>query len=371
MRKDLVSRCELSQIQVNIARLYSVVYPDPVEVEKVFDELNFNTLSSEESLMLAQAVEKNGFLGVPEKLLPRVKGVISYHVVKNTVVMCETAKLIGVLKEEGVNVLLCKGTAIKCLYGPNRVRHMWDADFSVKKEQYEQAISIARNNGYEGIAARHSVDLRGKSGNLADIHQIFMRELLLTGDTAVWSRAVSGSFYGQDVSVPCREDLVIQLLTNAALDFAQQPAPFKWVADMVNLLPKCDFDKLIACARELGVGAQTAFVLRILRPVLPELCDYNKLIEGCQSKDDGVTIKRLDKLSRSYHRYINAYSKKGTGYMAASLRAKWDEHSYLCGKQKLRYRLGAFPAFLKVCTGGKALPRIFIARLLRHRQAIG
>ena len=192
MSKTFSDRCGLSQIQINIAQLYAAVPCDSAEVKKVFYGLNFNALSSEESLLLAQAAARNEYAGVPPKLLPRVKGILAYHAAKNTAVMCETAKLVGYLRAAGIDVLLCKGAAIKCIYGQNRVRHMWDADFSVKKADFKRAVAIARENGYEGLAARHSVDMRGKSGNMADIHSVFMRELLQSGDEIVWPRAPIG-----------------------------------------------------------------------------------------------------------------------------------------------------------------------------------
>ncbi len=370
MKRTFTERCGLSQIQIIIARLYAAVPCDAAEVKKVFLGLHFNELSSEESLLLAQAAARNEYAGVPPKFLPRLRGVLAYHAAKNAAVMSETAKLIGYIRAEGIDVLLCKGAAIKCCYGQNRIRHMWDADFSIKKSDFKRALEIARENGYTGLAARHSIDLRGKNGNLADIHKIFMRELLISGDDAVWMRALPADFYGQTVFVPCREDLIIQLMANAALDFAQQPIPFKWIADMVNLLPEADSEKLVKHARELGVSAQVGCSFEILSGVLPDLCDYEKLISGMKEKDDHVILGRLAKLACSYPVYQTDYQKKGMRYITASLRAKWDEHCYLCGKRLFLYRLFAFPAFLKNCTGGEGLIKSFFARLRRHREAV-
>ncbi len=370
MKNDFMERCGFSQVQMNIARLYAAVPCDASAVKEVFSRLDFNALHSEESLVLSQAACQNGYAGVPSRLLARVRGILGYHAAKNAAVMCETAKLVGLLRDEGIPVLLCKGAAIKCLYGPNRVRHMWDADFAVPKRDYARAIELARSNGYEGLAARHSVDMRGASGNALDIHSVFMRELLIGGDDAVWKRAVPASFYGQEVLVPCQEDLVIQLLINAAFDFAQGLNPFKWVADMVNFLPGCEIDKLIDYAKELGVGAQVTFSLKILQPVLPELCDYGKIALGLRDKSNAMMFRKLRNLSVSYPRYLKAYRSKSASYIFSSLRAKWDEHSYLCGKRRLIYRMVHFPAFIKSCVGGKNPVKSLSDRLRRHREMI-
>ena len=282
------------------------------------DGLDLDTANQNYLLMLSCIGFAKGWERFPAEMVPRLKGVHRYHQAHISMGIPWLVRQIRILTDEGIPVMLLKGTALLAYYAPVRPRLMYDYDFAVPEEQFDRALELLMNSGNTlDLKSMHSVSLKGSRDKI-DLH----RWIFKCGNerfSDIWERAEMFHFHGVDVRVPAQEDMFIHLLDTQSRNYFRGEAPtrrLQWFYDCRDVWAYSeglDLERLAARARELHTTLRVRMMLRLFMQRFPGLIDpeefeqrFPRTPEYDRLLVDGVNFKN------AYVRY------QGYGYNSQS-----------------------------------------------------
>ena len=221
------------------------------ELDVFLKNWDIECYGAEGALLLSYIQKKFPQLDFKDYNGPRLTGLFNYYRFRNLELIAQYKKIVEKLNENNIFPIIMKGGALKYLR-PELPRIMGDIDILVPNpEQFEQAVQIILNMGYEIFCdAGHSIDFH-KQGNqhegILDIHRriddlIDNRDVL---NRRILSRAKPQKVFQTQSYVPCTEDLVFiamfHLIKNLTEGSNLKNVMYT-VFDMAYFTGKPDFD---------------------------------------------------------------------------------------------------------------------------------
>ncbi len=235
--------------------------------------LDIDRCSQVELLILSCIGYKQGWERFPPKIVSRLKGLHQYWQVHNTIRIPWLLEEIHTLREAGIPVMLLKGLAFRFYYAEGIPRIMGDYDIAVPEERYGEAIRALQSGGetYLGNAPwLYHGQIQGKDRPL-EIHSWIFKHHGEKG-TDIWDCALPCAFFGEDVLVPCPEDMLLHQLDNFARDLFEGIFPSRmpqFLCDCFRIAERISgFDPHM-----LAVRAAKLHVTNSARRLLPLLAD--------------------------------------------------------------------------------------------------
>ncbi len=229
--------------------------------------------------MLSRVGYMQGWELFPSAVVPRLKGIHRHAQVQNMIGVPWLMECIRILRRAGVPVMLIKGLALRFYYAPGIPRIMGDYDIAVPEDMYEQAMEVLQGNSNvsKGTTRPYHGEIVGDK-KILEIHRWIFKHHG-DEDTDLWSRAVRFGLYGEEVCVPCPEDMLIHQLDNRCRDmmiFADFPERrINWLYDCKRILEtsgmKPDLSALAVRAREFNVTYSTRYMLLLFADTFPDL----------------------------------------------------------------------------------------------------
>jgi len=299
----LLNACSIDSAHRELIKLYGLHgKAKSDDIARWFKSVDFEALSPSAVCMAAVMASENGYIGTPDALLPRLKGILRYHRMLNSGLYAAMCSLIREYNKAGIQTLVMKGAAIKTGYVPGFVRPMWDVDILVKPEDYKRAYGIAQLQGYKGAWSPHSIDMKRSNLESIDLHHVFMRDIQNGANSSFWPECTEFTWNEAKFYVPECHALLLQLMANAHTNFIQHRGttpPLRWVMDLDALILTCNIDwgKIVSMARELNIGPQVSIILAAYDSVLPGRIEVLPIIEKLGAK--GKAIRQI--------RYVHKY----------------------------------------------------------------
>jgi hypothetical protein len=275
------------------------------------------------SLLLAYLLKRNLHLEFPKQITPRLEGIIRYFQHRNATLLCAFNEIGKQLNEKKIPILLMKGIAMR-YFRPNEPRCMWDVDFMVPEEYYDEAIQTAIDLGYEKkeiVYQYHSTDLsRGVAA--IDIHRLFTK-----GEGNYWeviremfSNAKETIAFDVNVLVPRPEDLLLITLVNSYYNIVIQPTTentkeFYWFYDCARIIrdnKNLDWDIVCNTASRIGILYQIFAMLDLLDGLIPAILPAELQAKVFRNRKKTAYSVNMDVLTREkgnlfYERKYNTY----------------------------------------------------------------
>jgi hypothetical protein len=240
------------------------------------------------TLLLAYLHKRHSYITFPEEIVPRLEGLIRFFQHKNATLLCAFGELGRQLNAKEIPILLMKGIAMR-YFRPNEPRLMWDVDFLVPEENYDEAVKTALDMGFErcDIAYQyHSTDLK-KGAAAIDIHRLFTKG---NGDywnviREMFSNATKTTAFGAEILVPRPEDVLLITMVNSYYNLIIQPpthvGEFFWFYDcgkMIKDKKDLDWNILIDTASKVGILYQIQALLYLIDWIVPSIIPADILI---------------------------------------------------------------------------------------------
>lgn len=177
-------------------------------------------------------------------------------------------KLFTAFEEKGIDYLPLKGINMKKLYPKHELRSMGDADVLIRKEKYEDAVAIVKEQGYSFVLqASHTKNWENDSLHL-EIHTDLMPdsdEDYYNYFEECWEKAVHKNGFRFDFST---EDEFMFLFTHFARHFRCGGIGYRqftdlWVYTRSN--PQMNYEYILQGMKQLGIEQFYTNVMRTVK----------------------------------------------------------------------------------------------------------
>ncbi len=352
----------LNGTDLKLLRLLFAPKIDPQNLADIFARFKVDELRQEEVSLLSQLCIKANYQGVPPAQRPRMKGVSRYFVTLNARQTFTFLQLAELYAQAGIEVLLCKGIAMRLGYMKDQSRHMWDVDIAVRPRDYERAVALARQHGYAGKPGMHATTLEKEKYLPIDLHSYFHKTSVKGIDEGgVWQRSRRLNIHGQKLLLPGVEDILAQLLTNAfsniVIEGNTRPH-LKWIYDAGWLIrfAGVSWPLLFKVAQELRVAHFAKLMLLLLEEVLPGTVNMAALDKAFPGYENNNTLFAHYYRSAIYFkRYFSAkQSGKLSKYILLWPGFCWHYHRYYQYGLPLAKQIELFPQYIKTIMGARS-----------------
>ena len=355
----------LSERDVEFLRLSVGKNPAPMELSSYYEAVVFDDLQGEHACALASLSQKLGYQGVPDALVPRLKGIIRYYSASNAMQMKELFCLLQKLNEADADVMLLGSAAMKAYYMPHTVRYMRDICFRIKSGRPGNAVRALEETGEYAVGTgEHQAAVirnRQKPG---------IRFICPNGcdpgtnqdEGVFWEGAAETSFQGERVFIPPCEMLLLLVLSDvfqAALSgSSNHSGRIQWALDSAFLPGKDGFrwEKLLEWCSRLDLSLEIRIMLQILNGLFPALVPEEVLSDLPLSQADQKRIPLLLRFVREKEKHVlyvqaHAGKKKSLRYCFHLLKLYWCRNRALGKRSCLAADVLSFPSFLNSCLG--------------------
>lgn len=146
---ELIRLCGLDDTACSLAGIYCADETDGQALSEWFTQVDFEALRPEVSCMAAAAASTIDFSGVPEELIPRLKGIIKYVHTLNAGMTAGACTLATALNQADITPVLLDDTALYMLWPTATQRHLWQMNIAVKPEEFSRLPDIACGAGFQ------------------------------------------------------------------------------------------------------------------------------------------------------------------------------------------------------------------------------
>lgn len=309
----LFSTFHFSMKELELLRL---LYKEDIteeSLEEFFKNIDIENMGLSKVTHIAHLCQKVHFKGVPKELKPRLQGISRFWVSHNAKLIMNAFKLIHQFNEAGIDVLLCKGIAMRLGYAKKITRNMWDVDLTVRPKDHERALKIANGQGYKKYHAPHSTDLAKDKDIFIDLHPVFNKTAIFNenAEKVIWDRSIPMEVYGERVYLPSVEDMLVQLFSNAASGmYCNNDNRLKWVCDCMNIIQlnkTIDWDKVVNISFEQGVPHLVYISMDLLSAIFRECRQLDNIKKRLQNnRQSRYNYKLMGKLSIRKESYFKA-----------------------------------------------------------------
>ena len=152
-------------------------------------------------------------------------------------------KVVTKLKEEGIKPILLKGAFLRNYYSLSEARTMGDGDILVKREEYDRAIEVIKDLGFQEIctAGIHGTYIKGDR-YIVEIHwelvnnECFKKEN--TFENYLWDNIIDKDFNGEEVYSLGYTDFFSFLCVHTAMHKIYHGFGVRFLSDIVLFYEK-------------------------------------------------------------------------------------------------------------------------------------
>lgn len=272
--------------------LYRTEHPSEKDIAKYFRAIEFEALRPEVSCMAAMMCSACDYTGVPQELIPRLRGIVKYvHTLNSgmTAGLCMLGKLWA---QEGISVMLLRDTAVRLGYPGCSRRYMWQTTVSIPEKDYVRGVQMAANAGFK-IEQRPTCAV-ARSGNTQCVSICKgMESCRATSTVTVGSTAFL---------MPGPPELTVSLAaeifnTLTGSDTGARLIP--WFMDLHGvIMASCNWNAVAAAAKQRKISARIRLALEV----------YNWLVPGALSAAElnlFATGEHASHLAQAIQKYRN------------------------------------------------------------------
>ncbi|MDR2794933.1 MAG: nucleotidyltransferase family protein [Holosporaceae bacterium] len=265
------------------------------------------------NFMLSSLVSRYAEINHP--LLPKFKGVVRYFQYGNVQLLEGFHRIGQELNRRGIPILMIKGLAMRYLY-QKYPRHMYDIDFSVPRDRFDETVKAAENLGasatFKGL---HSTDMCFGDNMKIDIHSIIVKEDS-AADKRIWQSAREVRAFGVNAFIPIPEDLIFSTLINFygnmiyddffwdTSEFPTSAMSISWMYDIATLAKSnsIDWSIIIDNATQTDTLYSIKILLEIFDESLPHILpqDFLAQINAFEDPNADAKIKRDMKIIKLF-----------------------------------------------------------------------
>ncbi len=361
LREQCFGNLNLEEQDIKFLRMCVDKNTTPQQLADYYKTIDFENLTGQHVCALAELSTRLHYEGVPRALNPRVRGVARYYRMMNLGQMQDFHVFLKICNQQGIDVMLMKGGAMKGYYKKNGICYMGDVDCWVRYEDFERLCKLMQNNpDYESFVSMPHLVLK-RERYYVEAHQFFLKENLHKNNEDIfWKDAISTEIQGEKVFVPAPEAMLILILTNIFLDATEGDSVRKrkrmrWITDIHTILEEqqMDWDQVLNLCERYSLGLQVKTMLDIFDGIMP-----GKIPEGFLEKIKvaEMTVKKIPVMLKrcAAHRMGQEIrGKKRFGYAWLMLKYHWNFHRYVSEKFCLWTDLFTFPNYIKKMWGCK------------------
>lgn len=282
MRLDYESFHELLGFNESDNLLVGNIFAMPEERAKsckiILQEIDLEHLDYETFNLMPLFFDKNKDIVMSDDIRNRLKDIYKYNLFKNSGNLSGVIPLLQALNQKEIPVMLMKGMALVHLYYKNvGQRMMGDVDIAVPIHRFDEALTIAKQQGFDGFPAVHSWDLHKGQTAFVDLHKTIFKESYQRPEVedVLWQQAHKASFYGREVYFMCEEHFLVFIMANAFSDVINHGKNFeeknkKWLIDLQIILqhkPNFDLEKFTSLCYKMKVMPQVICMLMSYRKI--------------------------------------------------------------------------------------------------------
>ena len=298
----------------NDIKLLSLIF-SPSPTQKQLDEFlptyDIEVVGGYKTLLLSYFAKMHPQLRFTDYETPRLKGLLNFYRFQNLELISKFSKIGKVFRENGIQMMILKGFAMKCLR-PDLPRAMGDIDIITFGRDFIKAYQIAQKLGYRMSLEPHSIDLHepDSEAGVLDIHrwvnidsgkgQALNKYLL--------KRARQTKIGGLDVLIPSNEDLFFLALVNLSKNLRENTSKASTLYvlfDCKYLLeqPNFDFNIVMQNAKLTHTDGFVGFGAEFINTIIPDLIPK-------EIYKDGVAKGCIDILFTRYFRALQVIVRK-------------------------------------------------------------
>ncbi|GHV57725.1 hypothetical protein FACS1894182_07360 [Bacteroidia bacterium] len=286
------------------------------DISELLEGYDIDSASIEFNTLLAYLMQEHSEIQLPEELIPRLKGVVRFLLYKNATLLQGFTEVGKNLNTKNIPLLLIKGAAMRFL-DMNKPRLMWDVDFVVNEENYDETIRCAVKAGFEiKWSWPHSSDLI-KGAAALDIHRLYMHQhgpaaFASENIKRIFVQARKETFCGVEVLIPHSEDLMLVALTNLyhnlVVDRNENVTRYYCFYDILKMIirQQLNWDMIIDTALQMKVLYQVRIILEFINELWPSVVPAELLDKIKTYKIDDLQLKR-DRLTGSLEGVVCAW----------------------------------------------------------------
>lgn len=256
-------------LEQHAKELCAIYCREPVSAQALadwFGKVDFEALPPEVTCMAAAAGTLCRFSGVPEKEIPRLRGIVRYVHTLNSGMMSGICVMAGAMNKAGIDVLLLEETGLYLCCPEAPQRHLWQTRIGVRRQDLQKAARIIRDAGFTvdeyptGAVARQGVTRQTAI-------------LALSENAFVWENARPWQRSGVNFLCP---ELAVAFVSiqQSAFRGLTGPAPratiLRWVMDMKQLLARME-EKDWVRALQIAKQEHACAHIRLLLEIYQEL----------------------------------------------------------------------------------------------------
>ncbi|MDR0543693.1 MAG: nucleotidyltransferase family protein [Dysgonamonadaceae bacterium] len=312
----LQAKAHISEKDILLLRLLFCNSATQDNIDKLLEGYDMDSASLAFNTLLAYLMQEHSDIKFPDELIPRLKGVIRFLQYKNAALLEGFSDAGKRLNAKNIPLLLIKGIAMRFL-DISKPRLMWDVDFVVDEENYDEAIRCAEEAGFT-IKWRwpHSSDLI-KGVAALDIHRLYMHQHGTVAFTSnnirrIFIEARKETFCGVEVLIPRSEDLMLIALTNLyhnlVVDRNEKVNRYYCCYDILKIITsnQLNWDVIIDASLQMNVLYQIRIILEFVDELWPSAVPGELLDRIRAYPFDEFQVKR-DRLTGSLEGVVCAW----------------------------------------------------------------
>lgn len=256
MTQALYTLCGFDKDVQTLARIFTAAR----EPGDWFSSVELDALPPEVSCMAAAAAAAREYAGVPQALVPRLRGIVRYVHTLNSGMISGLCALGTALNGAGIPALLLEDSALylSCTQGPQR--HLWQMRLGVPRQDYRRALETAREAGWTVEEFPYASMARQGVTRQVSIAPV---------DEASWLWRNTSQLKKGSAAFLCPENAAILMgLSQSAFRNLTKPNPrpatVRWCMDMALLLPRfteADWQRTAALAAKDHVRSHMHLLL--------------------------------------------------------------------------------------------------------------
>lgn len=262
-QRQIITLCGMEESLCRLIELYGMRHPSEREIADWFSGVEFESLRPEVSCMAAALSAARDYAGVPQELIPRLRGISRYVHTLNSGMTAGLCALGKRFQEAGIPAVLLGSTAVHLGYPEPPRRHIWQMQITVPAEDFSQAVELAERAGFLIELTPFGADAR--RGNT---QRVFIRR-----DADPAGEAAALTVGGVSFLLPGSAELLVSL-GQAVFQLLSGKAPgaklIPWIMDLHCVIgADPDWNGAAAAAAERGTASQVRLVLELYNSLIP------------------------------------------------------------------------------------------------------
>lgn len=285
-QQQTIALCGMDKSLCQLVALYCMQHPSEADIRNWFSGITFESLRPEASCMAAALSAACSYTGVPQELIPRLRGIIRYVHTLNSGMAAGVCALGKQFNEANIRAVLLGSTAVHLGYPDPPQRHIWQMQIRVPEEHFSQAVELAERAGF-----RIELTSRGADARRGNTQRVFIHR-----DAGPAQKATQLTVGDISFLLPGSGELAISL-SEAVFWILQDSAPgaklLPWLMDLHCVVTSApNWEDAAAIAAERKTSGQIRLVLELYNSLMPNTLT-EEILDLFGTENTGAQLERL------------------------------------------------------------------------------